>query len=104
MSTHRKQSVFLCRVPETFRPQRPWTVPEEVLSATLHAKNLTVPDANGFARAHNKRQVQAVMEGKPVESWAIVSRGLKPRRYSDITFEDVDGEIELVAADGGPQV
>ena len=74
-----RQAVYVCSVPPGFKPQRLWDFPAEILSARLHAKNLPMRDALGFARAYNQGQVQALQhEHRPIESWAIVCRHLKP--------------------------
>jgi len=72
-------AVFICTVPPTFKPQRCWDIPDEILTAYLHAKNLAMPVALGFARVHNMTQVQALVQvQRPIETWAVVSRHLKP--------------------------
>jgi hypothetical protein len=72
-------AVFICTVSPVFKPQRCWDVPDEILSARLHAKNLSMPVALDFARVHNIAQVQALAQDhRPIESWAIVMRHLKP--------------------------
>jgi len=75
-----KQAVYLIEPDSSFRPQRPWTFPDAIVSGKLHAKNLTVRQAVGFVFAHNKVALQAFQQGKPIESWAIVARWVKPRR------------------------
>ena len=75
-----KQAVYLVSVPETFRPQRPWDLPPVAWDLDLHAKNLPMPDALGFARAFNKARVQASQAGQPIGQWAIVAKHLRPRR------------------------
>jgi len=79
--THRlrgRQAVYLCRVPDDFRPQRLWHYPDRILGATLHAKNLRPADAAGFCRLHNKQQLEAFQRGEPIATWAIYSRHLRP--------------------------
>ncbi len=71
-------AIFICTVPPTFKPQRCWDVPDEILTAYLHAKNLAMSVALGFARVHNIAQVRAFEHGSPIVSWAIVIRHLKP--------------------------
>ena len=72
-------AVLICKVPPTFKPQRCWDVPTEILSGYLHAKNLSMPTALGFARVHNIEQVDTLVRiHRPIESWAIVMRHLKP--------------------------
>ena len=94
-SSYQKYSVFLCQVAESFKPQHLWHQPDVILSAELHSRNLSAADAKGCARAHNKSQ----MAGGSIESWAIVTRGLRPNRsrpMADIDFAEVDGEIGLL--------
>ena len=73
-------AIYIATVPASFRPQRLWDVTPEILSARLHSKNLAMSVALGFARAHNLAQVQALEHGRPIETWAIVMRHLKPER------------------------
>ena len=79
-SSYQKHSVFLCRVPDSFSPQRPWHQPDTILSAELHSKNLTAADAKGFARSWNKAQ----MASGTIERWAVVTKGLRPSRSSRV--------------------
>ena len=55
-------AVIICTVPPTFKPQRCWDVPNEILSGHLHAKNLAMPIALDFARVHNMAQVQILTQ------------------------------------------
>jgi hypothetical protein len=72
-------AVYICMVPPSFRPQRPWDTPDEILSARLHSKNLKLIIALNFARAYNMPQVQSLQDDhRIIESWAIVVRHLKP--------------------------
>ena len=72
-------AVYICMVPPSFRPQRPWDTPDEILTANLHSKNLKMKVALDFARAYNMPQVQNFQHDRRIiENWAIVVRHLKP--------------------------
>ena len=53
-----KQAVFVGTTPTDFRPQRPWDVPPALEALELHAKNLSMTQALGFARVFNKRALE----------------------------------------------
>jgi len=83
LTTKGGAAVYICAVQPTFRPQRLWDTPDEILTGKLYAKNLTISVALDFARVHNAPQVQALIhDRRPIESWAIVARHLKPE-YRD---------------------
>ncbi len=76
-----RQSVFMVRVPDTWKPQRPWSVPPCFSEGRLLAGNLSMRQALGFARTHNKAALAAYQRGDRTMPWAIVSRHLRPRRW-----------------------
>jgi hypothetical protein len=84
-----KAVVYVCTVSPIFKPQRCWDVPDGILSAKLHAKNLKMESALDFARIFNLKQVQDLEHGRVIESWAIVVRHLKPGWHPARTLERV---------------
>ncbi|MGO8748331.1 MAG: hypothetical protein ACLQNE_20345 [Thermoguttaceae bacterium] len=73
-SWRKKESVFIVAVPEGFRPQRPWDVPEELRCARLFTKNVNLESAASFCRIYNKRQME---KGSPIRQWAIVIKHVR---------------------------
>ena len=74
-----RMAVYLASVPADWRPQRVWDWPPEFGAAKLQEKNLTPPAAISFARVHNMEQMRANQhERRPIVSWAIVCRHLRP--------------------------
>ena len=76
-----RQAVYLCTVPDDFRPQRLWDIPGAIVAATLQAKNLPMRSALGYARTHNKAAVQRLQAGQSLGLWAIVARHLRPNHH-----------------------
>lgn len=74
-----RQAVYLVDVPADWKPQRLWDVPPSFSRGELYAKNLKPKEALGFARTHNKNEVQAIQAGRGTGKWAIVSKHLRPR-------------------------
>lgn len=72
--------VFLVRVPVDWKPQRIWNVPPEILSGESIA-SLPASEALIMARRHNRTQLQRVQQRKPIETWAIACRPLRPFRW-----------------------
>ena len=81
-----KQAVYILTAGPTFKPQRPWDWPPEASRVVLHAKNLPMRSAIGFARTFNKAQLQRSQAGTWDRRWAIVARHIrgswKPRHGS----------------------
>jgi hypothetical protein len=69
-----RESVFLVVLPEDYKPQRPWDVPDGFTAAELFIKNVAMSQARSFCRLYNWRQIQ---RGLPDRRWAIVSRHLR---------------------------
>ena len=74
-----REAVFLVYPPTDWKPQRFWSIPPSFTGGELHAKNLVMREALGFARIHNKQAVQSQQQGNALGKWAIVSRCLRPR-------------------------
>jgi hypothetical protein len=73
----------LCRPGEGFKPQRAWDFPQEILSAHLYKKRLSIADAASFARICNGEQMKRLHLGKqPVTEWALVVHHLRPRVHN----------------------
>lgn len=72
-----RQAVYLVDVPPGWKPQNLWHVLPGFTSGELHAKNLSMQSALGFARIHNKAAVERLQAGQPA-TWAIVCRHLRP--------------------------
>jgi hypothetical protein len=90
-----RTAVYLVTTPPEFRPDRPWTVPDSFMDATLFAKNQSVTDARHFVRTFNFKQVQLCQSGKWNHQWAIVSSCCRPSKW----HED-DGQRPVVAKGG----
>ena len=74
---HGRQAIFIGTPPDDWKPSSPWSVPPSLSNVTCYEKNLPMPAALGFCRAHNKKYLQTNQPGRP---WAIVSRHLQARR------------------------
>jgi hypothetical protein len=61
-------AVLLCRVPDTFKPNRPHDLPAAIVGAQLYARNLSGTDAAGFCHTYNKAQLAA---GLADRKWAL---------------------------------
>ncbi len=72
----RRTAVYLAEVTADFKPQRPWDLPRTVTRLTLYAANLSLTDAQGFVRTHNRRALQL---GAADGLWAIAVRNVKYR-------------------------
>ena len=77
-SVFQRNVVLLATVPADWKPQRFWSTPPVILSATQLAHNVTIREAIELARSHNREQMQRVYRRLPVESWAIVSAYIRP--------------------------
>ena len=82
MPSRGKQAVYVATLPDAYRPQRPWDVPPSFSQAELRAKNLTMSEAHGFARAFNKAQLAG---GLVDRRWAFVLKHLKSQRHNECT-------------------
>ena len=61
MSEPRKKwARHLVTIPETFKPQRPWDLPEVTTGAELYAKNLCLGEAQDFCRLFPPRSSTGV--------------------------------------------
>jgi len=67
-----KDAVFLVRVPEDFKPQRPWHLPERADSIELCLGNVAITHALGFCRVFNARQLRLGLSDR---LWAIYATG-----------------------------
>ena len=65
----KKNAVYIVSVPESFKPARPWDLPDSTAASELYCKNLALTEAQAFARFFNRRQLKA---GLPDAKWAIV--------------------------------
>ncbi len=71
-----RQAVYLGVVPIDWKPCSLWSVPPSLSDVELYEKNLSMRDALGYARAHNKRELQ---NNRGNRRWAVVSRHLRAR-------------------------
>ncbi len=71
-----RQAVFIGTPPDDWGPVSLWSVPPSMTDLICYEKNLAMIVALGFARAHNKKQLQ---NSKGNRRWAIVSRHLKAK-------------------------
>jgi hypothetical protein len=69
--------VYLVNPPPSFRPSRPWHVPDEFESGRLLRKNLWMGDAKGFCLTFNRAQLDG---GLPVREWAVVTKFIRRRK------------------------
>jgi hypothetical protein len=69
-----RNAVYVVTVPESFRPERPWTFPDQISAGELYAKNLAMVHALGFVRTFNKRQLALNFAE---HRWAIVVKQTK---------------------------
>ncbi len=89
-----RQAVFIGTPPDDWNPSSLWSVPPSLIDLTCFERNLAMPTALGFARAHNKKQLQ---NGKGHRRWAIVSRHLKAK----CPCEHPDAVAKRTARKGG---
>ncbi|MCC6126009.1 MAG: hypothetical protein IT426_13675 [Pirellulales bacterium] len=74
-------AVLIVQTAEDFKPQRPWNVPETILSGRLFAKNLFSTQAKHFTRTFNKNALENKMAGLWDRTWAIVVPCVKPKHW-----------------------
>jgi len=66
-----RNAVLILECPDDFTPTRPWHLPDRVVAAELHSKNLPLRDAQTFVRLFNRNALQ---KGLPGRLWAVVVR------------------------------
>ena len=72
-----KHCVLIVRTPDGWKPQRFHSIPPTIVSAEFYARNLTLPEAIGAARAFNKSHLQpAAFKGE----WALCVKALRANK------------------------
>ncbi len=89
-----RQAVFIGTPPDDWSPTSFWSVPPSLVDLVCYERNVSMLSALGFARTHNKRELQI---DKAHRKWAIVSRHLRARRPG----EHPDSVAKRRAAKGG---
>lgn len=80
MDNRFREAVYLATVPESFSPDRCWTLPESATDLKLYAKKLSYEQAAGFVSTHNGERIEArKLTGEPIGTWAIFAKWVKPR-------------------------
>jgi len=95
-----KNAVYLVTVPETFQPERPWDLPDQVVEAELYAKNLALVHVLGFCRTFNSRQLRL---GLPDRKWALAIKHTRFRWDGPRPAGDRD-EAETILDHTSPEV
>lgn len=75
-----RHAVYLLTPAPGWRPNSPWSFPPTVTGGRLYARHVTPRDAKAAARAHNLDQLKRTYAKLAVESWAVFTPYLRPRR------------------------